>query len=100
MTTAVSNRPPSIFVAHGAPPLLDDESWVKELGSWAASFQRPRAILMLSAHWENRPVTIGATRTVPLIYDFYGFPSHHYEQKYAAPGAPELAERVRKILKG
>lgn len=94
-----STRFPTIFVAHGAPPLLDDAKWVGELNTWAGNLQRPKTILMLSAHWEDRPVTIGATRTVPLIYDFYGFPRHHYEQKYAAPGAPALAERVRGVLK-
>jgi 4,5-DOPA dioxygenase extradiol len=89
---------PSIFLAHGAPPLLDDAGWVLELSEWAGRLPRPEAVLMLSAHWEERPVTIGATRTVPLIYDFHGFPRHHYEQKYPAPGAPALAERVRAIV--
>src|SRR5688572_7558546 len=94
------DRLPSIFVAHGAPPLLDDGPWVAELGSWAAKLPRPKAILVLSAHWEERPVTIGATRTVPLIYDFSGFAPHHYQQKYPAPGAPELASLVRGLLDG
>ena len=93
------NRLPALFLAHGAPPLLDDAEWVQELRTWASSLPKPRAVLMLSAHWEERPVTIGATRTVPLIYDFYGFEPHHYQQKYPAPGAPELADRVRKTLK-
>ena len=52
---------------------------------------------MLSAHWEERPVTLGATRTVPLIYDFHGFAPHHYEQKYPAPGAPELAYELHSL---
>ena len=94
------DRLPSIFLAHGAPPLLDDPNWVEELGAWAAALPKPKAILMLSAHWEERPVTIGATRTVPLIYDFHGFAPHHYEQKYPAPGAPELAKMVRGLLEG
>lgn len=96
--TRLPARMPALFVAHGAPPLLDDPAWVHELSSWASQLPRPKAILMLSAHWENRPVTIGATRTVPLIYDFSGFPRHHYEQKYAAPGAPALAGDLRKLL--
>lgn len=91
-------RLPSLFVAHGAPPLLDDPTWIRELNDWSSSLPRPKAILVLSAHWEERPVTIGATHTVPLIYDFYGFPQRYYEQKYAAPGAPALAERIRKML--
>ncbi|HEX8616371.1 MAG TPA: class III extradiol ring-cleavage dioxygenase [Thermoanaerobaculia bacterium] len=93
-------RMPSLFVAHGAPPLLDDASWVRELNVWANGLPKPRAILMLSAHWEERPVTIGATRSVPLVYDFYGFSRRYYEQQYAAPGAPELAARIRGALKG
>jgi 4,5-DOPA dioxygenase extradiol len=89
---------PAIFLAHGAPPRLDTPGWVSELHAWAGSLPRPRAILVLSAHWERRPVTLGATRTVSLIHDFYGFPEHHYRQRYPAPGAPELAARVRQLL--
>jgi 4,5-DOPA dioxygenase extradiol len=55
---------------------------------------------MVSAHWEQRPVTLGATRSVPLVYDFYGFPERYYETSYPAPGAPELAARVRDLLRG
>lgn len=91
---------PTLFVAHGAPPLLDDAKWVSELHTWAEGLPRPNSILMISAHWENRPLTLGATRTVPLVYDFYGFPKRYYEQQYAAPGAPALAERIRKELGG
>jgi 4,5-DOPA dioxygenase extradiol len=53
---------------------------------------------MVSAHWEERPTTLGATRTVPLVYDFYGFPEKDYQTLYPAPGAPELAARVRELL--
>lgn len=93
-----SARMPVVFLAHGSPLLLDDASWVAELGRWAGAMPRPKAILMVSAHWEARPVTLGATRTVPLVYDFYGFPERYYAQTYAAPGAPELARRVRALL--
>jgi hypothetical protein len=95
-----SDRLPALFIAHGAPPLLDDEGWVRELGSWAGELARPNSVLMLSAHWEERPLTIGATRTLPLIYDFSGFAPHHYQQKYPAPGAPALAQRVRELVSG
>lgn len=93
-------RMPVIFAAHGAPILLDDEIWMRELAVWAGAMPRPRAILMVSAHWEARPVTIGATRTVPLIHDFSGFPERYYRTQYPAPGAPELASRVRGLLEG
>ena len=89
---------PSIFLAHGSPLLLDDTEWTKQLGDWARAMPRPKSILMISAHWERRPVTLGATTTVPLVYDFYGFPEKYYEVTYAAPGAPELAKRVRELL--
>ena len=89
---------PVLFLAHGAPPLLDDAVWVRELADWANALPRPRAIVVVSAHWEQRPVAIGATRTVPLIYDFYGFPERFYRLQYAAPGAPDVAARVRGLM--
>jgi 4,5-DOPA dioxygenase extradiol len=91
---------PAIFLAHGSPFLLDDQEWIDQLHGWARALPEPKAVLMISAHWEERPLTIGATRTVPLIYDFYGFPKQYYEVQYAAPGAPELAQRVRELLAG
>lgn len=91
-------RMPVIFAAHGAPILLDDAGWMGELASWATALPRPKSILMVSAHWEQRPTTLGATQTVPLVYDFYGFPAKYFETQYPAPGAPELAGRVRDLL--
>jgi 4,5-DOPA dioxygenase extradiol len=61
---------------------------------------RPTSILMLSAHWVEAPITIGATTRVPLVYDFYGFPQRYYQVTYPAPGAPDLAMRVRGLLAG
>lgn len=89
---------PVIFAAHGAPILLDDGLWMGELAAWADDLPRPRAVLMVSAHWEARPVAIGATSVVPLVYDFYGFPARYYQTQYPSPGAPELAQRVRALL--
>lgn len=101
MTAANSARPtPAIFLAHGSPLLLDDAGWVAELGAWARALPHPRAVLMLSAHWVDRPVTIGATRPVPLVHDFSGFPERFYRTTYPAPAAPGLAARVRALLAG
>lgn len=94
----MSTSMPAIFLAHGSPLLLDDRAWVDELAAWAKAMPRPRAILVLSAHWQGAPATLGATRSVPLIYDFYGFPDRHYQLTYASPGAPELAAQVRGAL--
>jgi 4,5-DOPA dioxygenase extradiol len=91
-------RMPVIFAAHGAPILLDDAGWMAELAAWAGAMPRPESILMVSAHWEERPTTLGAVSTVPLVYDFYGFPERYYRTQYPAPGAPELAARVRDLL--
>jgi 4,5-DOPA dioxygenase extradiol len=93
-------RMPSIFLAHGSPMLLDDRGWVQQLHDWGGALPAPSGILMLSAHWEDRPVTLGATATVPLVYDFYGFPAKYYEVRYPAPGAPALAASVRGLLGG
>lgn len=93
-------RMPVVFAAHGAPILLDDPLWMGELSAWAQAMPKPTSILVVSAHWERRPTTLGATRTVPLVYDFYGFPERYYETRYPAPGAPELARRVRDLLRG
>ena len=92
------DRLPAIFLAHGSPFLLDDAQWVAQLGQWAGAMPRPRAVLMLSAHWEQKPITLGATRPVPLVYDFYGFPAKYYQVRYPAPAAPDLAKRLRELL--
>jgi 4,5-DOPA dioxygenase extradiol len=89
---------PALFISHGAPPLVDDPTWVAQLADLAASLPKPKAILMASAHWESAPLMLGATETVPLVYDFGGFPRHYYEVQYRAPGAPELADRVEKLM--
>ena len=92
-------RMPAIYLSHGAPPLADHPVWPQELAGWAKTLPRPRAVLTVSAHWEEAPLTIGATTTVPLVYDFGGFPERYYQVTYPAPGAPELAEDVRKLLR-
>jgi 4,5-DOPA dioxygenase extradiol len=92
------SRMPAIYLGHGAPPLVDDLVWPRELAEWAERLPRPSAILVVSAHWESAPVTIGATTTVPLVYDFYGFPERYYRITYPAPGAPDLAARVRALV--
>jgi 4,5-DOPA dioxygenase extradiol len=91
---------PALYLGHGAPPLVDDPIWPDQLAAWAASIRRPSAILMVSAHWEQAPLTVGATATVPLVYDFWGFPERFYQLAYPSPGSPELAVRVRDLLEG
>lgn len=95
---AARTRMPVLYLSHGAPPLADDAVWTRELSDWSGRFPRPRAVLMVSAHWEEAPLTLGATSTVPLTYDFWGFPQRYYDVEYPAPGAPELAADVRRLL--
>ena len=93
-----SMKAPTVFLSHGAPMVADDPVWQEDLSGLGESLGRPDSILMVSAHWENAPLTIGATRTVPLVYDFWGFPEKYYRVEYPAPGAPELANEVRGLL--
>lgn len=94
-------RMPAIYLGHGAPPLLDDRLWVAELAAWAAALPRPTAVLMVSAHWTQAPLTLGATEAgVPLVYDFFGFPDRYYRQRYPAPPAPGLTDRVAELAGG
>lgn len=91
---------PAIFIAHGSPMLLTDEARVQGLADWAKTLPRPKAILMISAHWEEKDLVIGATTQQPLIYDFYGFPEPLYRLQYPCPPAPALADRVEALLTG
>src|SRR6476469_9734017 len=86
-TTAPSpaGRMPALYLGHGAPTLVDDALWPVQLARWSAELPRPKAILVVSAHWEEAPVTIGATSPVPLVYDFWGFPERYYQVTYPAP---------------
>src|SRR5271169_2632999 len=94
-------RMPAMYLGHGAPPLVDDPLWVVQLEAWARALPKPTAILVVSAHWENAPLAIGATTdAAPLTYDFSGFADRYYRATYPAPGAAHLASRVRSLLAG
>ncbi|MFD6097557.1 dioxygenase [Nocardiopsis flavescens] len=98
-TTAA--RMPTLYLSHGAPLLADDAEWTRQLADWSGRIARPTAVLVVSAHWEDAPLTLGATADgVPLTYDFWGFPQRYYDVTYAAPGAPALAEKVRGLVGG
>lgn len=87
-------RLPSLFVSHGAPPTLDDVVWLRQLSEWALSMPKPKAILVVSAHWENAPLAISATEPTPLYYDFWGFHPRYYELRYDTPDSTDLAHKV------
>ena len=92
-------KTPALYIGHGAPPLLDDPLWSSQLAAWANELERPSAILVVSAHWESAPLTIGSTSgQTPLIYDFGGFAPKYYNLQYRAPGAPDLATRIKGLM--
>jgi len=86
---------PSLFVSHGAPFTLDDPQWIADLFSWAQSMPKPRAIVVVSAHWEAAPAAISGTAAgTPLYYDFSGFHPHYKTLPYATPDASAVARRL------
>ena len=91
---------PSLFLSHGSPtlPLTDTpaRSFLSQLGGTIA---RPKAILVISAHWETSVPTVSAVDRNDTIHDFGGFPRALYELRYPAPGSPAVAARVADLLR-
>lgn len=108
-TNTTSSRLPTYFISHGGGPW----PWMKqEMGSAYAQLEaaladmprqlgrKPRAVLMVSAHWEEAAFTVMGNLAPPMIYDYGGFPAHTYQVHYDAPGSPALARRVMALLEG
>ena len=90
---------PALYIGHGAPMLLDDELWTSQLKSIAEQVEKPKAILIVSAHWESAPVTLSNPAAgTPLVYDFGGFAQKFYEIIYQTPDATELANLVASMM--
>jgi len=90
---------PPIFVSHGSPMLaLDPGSTGPGLARIAAELPRPKAVLVVSAHWGAPRPTVNTASRPETIHDFWGFPKPLYELRYPAPGAPELARRAAELL--
>jgi 4,5-DOPA dioxygenase extradiol len=93
----MNDRMPALYIGHGAPPLLDDPVWSGQLAALARDLPRPKAILVVSAHWESAPVMISANQA-PLVYDFGGFAPRYYRMTYETPDATALARRVAAMM--
>ncbi len=102
-----STRLPTYFLSHGGGP------WPYMKAQWGGLFDqleasivdirrqlgaRPRAVLVITGHWENPEFTVSASPSPPMVYDYYGFPEHTYRVHYRAPGSPELAGQVKAML--
>lgn len=98
---------PTLFVPHGAGPCFfmdwnPADTWDRMAaflkGIEASLPARPRAIVLVSAHWLERQFSVTGGARPDLVYDYRGFPAHTYELRYPAPGSPELAGRVAELL--
>ena len=90
---------PALYIGHGAPLLLDDPIWSAEIAAITKKFAKPKAILIVSAHWESAPISISsATAGTPLVYDFGGFAQKFYEMTYETPDATALATRIAAMM--
>lgn len=102
----MNSRFPTLFVSHGGGPwpFIDDmrpmyavtEQALRRLPSQLPA--KPRAVLVISGHWEAPAFTVSTAQQPPMVYDYYGFPAHTYHLQYPAPGSPALAQRVVELL--
>jgi len=102
---------PTLFIPHGAGPCFfmdwtrgPADTWART-AAWLKSLvadlpERPKAILVVSGHWEEPQFTVGSARRPPMLFDYYGFPEETYRLRFDAAGSPALAARVRELLGG
>jgi len=102
-------RLPVVFLPHGGGPWpfvdlrIGSKAEQAELATYLRSVAHvpktpPKAVLVISAHWEEAVATVMTAAKPPLLYDYYGFPPESYEITWPAPGEPALARRVRELL--
>jgi aromatic ring-opening dioxygenase catalytic subunit (LigB family) len=106
--TANGSRMPVVFLPHGGGPwpwvdLGLDHTEVERLSDYLRSLRNlpkaaPRALLVVSAHWEEKLPTVMTAAQPPMLYDYYDFPPESYRITWRAPGHPELASQVRALL--
>jgi len=97
------HKPRVLYLSHGGGPLpiLGDEShheMIDMLKRISAKIEKPSAIIVISAHWEEDTISITSGANPALIYDYYGFPKESYDITYPCPGSPEFAQQVHRIF--
>lgn len=91
---------PALFVGHGSPMnAIEDNAFTRTWREMAASFEKPRAIVSISAHWTTRGTMVSGAAHPQTIHDFYGFPQPLFDVRYEPPGDPALAQRIANIVR-
>lgn len=94
-----TNRMPAIFFGHGSPMnAIEENTYTKTWTQFGQDFPRPKAILMVSAHWMTHGIAVTAMEKPKTIHDFGGFPQALFDMQYPASGSPALARRVAELL--
>lgn len=94
------DKTPVLFVGHGNPMnTLEDNGYTQAWQAFGTHLHRPRALLVISAHWYFGATAITAMRQPRTIHDFYGFPKALFDFEYPAPGDPDLAREIVELVK-